>query len=186
MSYYDSLRVGGRIISLIGWIGVAYFLVTLYFLPFVEQPESFLQWIITSDTVLGTLTMFIPLGVTIWAGHRVSSLAIERRYRKENQIIGLVKAYGRINLDDLAVRMNMSVPETERKLASLRARRDIVFSIHDGYVVMPGSERKRPVKEIEKITREIVTMQCTFCGSLIPATSKQCPECGAQPRLARV
>jgi len=187
MSYFDSLRVGGRVISIIGWIGVAYILVTWYFLPFIEGPESFLKWIITREAILHALTVFIPLSVVIWTGHYISRLSIERRYRKENQIIGLIKAYGRISLDELAARMDMSVPDTERTLASVRAKQDIVFSIQDGYVVMPGSERTRPLKEIERITtKEIVTMQCTYCGSSIPITSKECPECGAQFKPSRI
>jgi len=186
MSYSDSLRVGGRVISVLGWIGVAYFIVTWYVMPLIESPKAFLLSIVPIEAITSALMVFIPLGVVIWAGHSISRLAIERRFRKENQIIGLVKAYGRISLDELAARMNMSAPETERTLASLRVKRDVIFSIQDGYVVMPGSERTRPLKEIEKITREIVTTQCAYCGSLVPVTSKKCPECGAQLKPAQI
>jgi rubrerythrin len=49
---------------------------------------------------------------------------------------------------------------------------------------MPESEKVEPdkkveFKEVERITREIATTQCKYCGSRIPINSIKCPNCGA-------
>lgn len=71
----------------------------------------------------------------------------------------------------------LSVTDTEGLLAKIRGSHDVVFSIFDGIVVMPGFERSRPIKEIEKITREVLTVSCKYCSALIPMGSTSCPEC---------
>lgn len=78
----------------------------------------------------------------------------------------------------------MSITETDQRLASIRGSRDIVFSISEGIVNMPGFERSRPIKEVEKITREVTTVACKYCGGLIPMGSTSCPECGANLKIA--
>lgn len=98
---------------------------------------------------------------------------------QQDQIIGFLKSYGRLSLSELIHAWICLSAEHKRKLATIRTSRDIIFNISDGYVNLPGSETGRPVKEVERITREIVTTQCKYCGTPIHLDSTKCPNCGA-------
>lgn len=188
----SALRHLGKILSIAGWVGVILAVVFLYIIPFVQEArtapygvtgEFASSWIMqnyfTVHFIVQLLTVFIPLGLAIWSGQYVIAYAREREFHKEEQLLGFLKSYGRISLADLSSRLNLSVVDTERYLASIRGKRDVVFSISDGVVIMPGFERSRPIKEIEKITREVVAVPCKYCSALIPMGSSTCPECGA-------
>jgi hypothetical protein len=189
------LRHLGKFMEVAGWVAVILAVTFLFIVPFIQMAtpkitfeivnQWFMQTFFTVPSVIRILAVFIPLGLLIWSGDYIIQLSREREILQEERVVGLLKAYGRISLVDLSNRLSLTVADTERYLASIRGSRDIVFSISDGTVIMPGFERSRPVKEIEKITREVVTVSCRYCGALIPMGSTVCPECGASlKRLA--
>jgi len=190
----SSLKHLGKLIVVAGWIAVILAIAFLYIIPFIQAgangitQESVYDWMtqtfFTAPSIVQLLAVFIPLGLLIWSGKYIIELSREREIRREEQLIGFLRSYGRISLLDLSNRLGLSVVDLDRYLAHIRGKRDVVFSISDGQVIMPGFERSRPIKEIEKITREVVTIPCKYCGALIPMGSTVCPECGA--RLARV
>jgi len=183
----------GRLVNITGWAAVIGAVVFLYVIPFIQErpaditAEFVSNWIeqnfFTAPSLIQLLMVFVPLGLLIWGGKYIGELAGERELRREQQVVGLLKAYGRIGMVDLSNRLGLSVMDTERYLASIRGKRDIVFSISDGVVIMPGFERSRPVKEVERITREVLTIACKYCGALIPMGSMACPECGASLKV---
>ncbi len=186
------LRHLGKLLRLAGWIAIVVAIAFLYIIPFVQAVRTnanhvndvfiqnwFMDKFFSVNAIIRLLITFIPIGVAIWFGDYAYKLAGEREIELENRLIGFLKSYGRISLIELSTRLGLSPMDTERLLASIRGKRDIVFSISAGHVIMPGYERGRPVKEIEKITREIVTTECKHCGALVPVSSKTCPECGA-------
>jgi hypothetical protein len=189
------LRHLGKFMEVAGWVAVILAVTFLFIVPFIQMAtpkitfeivnQWFMQTFFTVPSVIRILAVFIPLGLLIWSGDYIIQLSREREILQEERVVGLLKTYGRISLVDLSNRLSLTVADTERYLASIRGSRDIVFSISDGTVIMPGFERSRPVKEIEKITREVVTVSCRYCGALIPMGSTVCPECGASlKRLA--
>lgn len=190
----SSLKHLGKLIVVAGWIAVILAIAFLCIIPFIQAgangitQESVYDWMtqtfFTAPSIVQLLTVFIPLGLLIWSGKYIIKLSREREIRREEQLIGFLKSYGRISLLDLSNRLGLSVVDLDRYLAHIRGKRDVVFSISDGQVIMPGFERSRPIKEIEKITREVVAIPCKYCGALIPMGSTACPECGAS--LARV
>jgi ribosomal protein L40E len=185
----SGLKHLGRFTKVAGWVAVILAVTFLFVIPFIEigtpgfsfeiVNQWFMQTFFTVPSVIRILAVFIPLGLSIWSGEYMIQLSREREILREERVMGLLKAYGRISLVDLSNRLGLTVADTERYLASIRGSRDVVFSISDGTVIMPGFERSRPVKEIEKITREVVTVACRYCGALIPMGSTVCPECGA-------
>jgi ribosomal protein L40E len=185
----SGLKHLGRFTKVAGWVAVILAVTFLFVIPFIEIAtpgfsfeivnQWFMQTFFTVPSVIRILAVFIPLGLSIWSGEYMIQLSREREILREERVMGLLKAYGRISLVDLSNRLGLTVADTERYLASIRGSRDVVFSISDGTVIMPGFERSRPVKEIEKITREVVTVACRYCGALIPMGSTVCPECGA-------
>lgn len=190
-----ALRHLGKFLRLAGWIAIVVAIVFLYVIPFVQAIGTngdyvdavliqnwFIESIFNVDAIILLLIVFIPIGVIIWFGDYTYKLAGEREIELENRLIGFLKTYGRISLLELSSRLGLSSIDTERLLASIRGKRDIVFSIFEGHIIMPGYERGRPVKEIEKITREVVTTACKHCGGLIPISSRTCPECMAPMR----
>lgn len=189
----SALKHLGRLINVTGWAAVIGAVVFLYVIPFIQDRpaditvEFVSNWLeqnfFTASSLIQLLLVFVPLGLLIWGGKYIGDLARERELRREQQVVGLLKAYGRIGIVDLSNRLGLSVMDTERYLAGIRGKRDIVFSISDGVVIMPGFERSRPVKEVEKITREVLTIACKYCGALIPMGSWTCPECGASLRV---
>jgi hypothetical protein len=188
------LRFLGKAMRISGLIAVGLAIAWLYVIPILQIAGSSPTWEIiqswlrqnfmTSSGVIQILVVFIPLGTLIYGGNHVSHLSIERDIRLEEKILGMLKAYGRISLADLSSKLGLTVTETEQRLASIRGSRDIVFSISDSMIVMPGFERSRPIKEVEKITREVVAVACKYCGGLIPMGSASCPECGASLKVA--
>jgi len=96
----------------------------------------------------------------------------------------VLKSYRRISLAELSNKLGLSETEMEKRLALIRGTTDIVFSISEGIFNIRGFERSEPIKEVEKITREVVTIPCKYCRSLIPMGSVSCPECGANLEVA--
>ena len=184
-----ALRYVGRLMSILGWVAVAAILGLLYVIPFVQVLSDSPTWsviepwfrqnFLTSPGLIQILILFVPLGLMIYSGSWVSQYSVERANRLEERIIGMLRSYGRISLVDLSAKLGLTVTQTENCLALIRGCRDVVFSISDGAVIMPGFERSRPVKEVERITREVMTVACKYCGGLIPMGSGSCPECGA-------
>jgi hypothetical protein len=176
-----------------GLIAVGLAIAWLYVIPVLQIAGNSPTWDIiqswlrqnfaTSSGIVQIMAVFIPLGLLIYGGNYVSHSSIERDIRLEEKIIGMLKAYGRISLADLSAKLGLTITETEQRLASIRGCRDVVFSISDGMVLMPGFERSRPIKEVEKITREVVAVACRYCGGLIPMGSASCPECGASLKV---
>lgn len=189
----SGLRHLGRLMNVVGWVAVILAIVLLYVFPFVQTGADGItrnfayNWVkqtfFTVPSIIQLLIVFVPLGLLISSGKYIIELSREREVRREEQLIGLLRAYGRISLVDISNRLGLSIIDTERYLASIRGKRDVVFSISNGMVIMPGFERSRPVKEIERITREVVTIACRYCGALIPMGSTVCPECGAGLRV---
>jgi len=174
----------GRVIKAIGGIAFAYVFILWYVYPAINSPNEFFDWIVTSEGIQNVLTDFIPIIIVIWIGSYIQHSSAEKRTKRQDQMIGFLKTYGRISLQELATRMGMNVDEVEKELTTIRTERDTVFTISNGYVNMPGSETGEPdkkveFKEVERITKEIAMTQCKYCKSAIPINSVKCPNCGA-------
>jgi len=178
------MSIVGRVIQAIGGIAFAYVFIFRFFIPALNSPDQFFDWILTSEGIQSLLINFVPIIIVISIGNYIQRSSIEKRIKQQDRIIGFLKVYGRISLVELASRMGMTVDAAEKELTAIRTGRDIVFTISDGFVIMPGSEKSEPAKkvefrEVERITREIATTQCKYCGSAIPVNSIKCPNCGA-------
>lgn len=174
----------GKVIQVIGGIAFAYVFIVKFFIPALNAPDRFSDWILTSEGIQSLLINFVPIIIVIAIGGYIQSASINKRIKQQDQIIGLLKVYGTISLAELASRMGMTVDAVEKELTAIRVGRDVVFTISNGFVIMAGSEKTEPAKnvefrEVERITREIATTQCKYCGSAIPVNSTKCPNCGA-------
>jgi len=176
--------IAGRVIKIIGGIAFAYVFIFWYFFPAINSPDVFSDWIMTSEGIQKMLTDFVPILIVIAIGSYMQLSSAEKITKRQDQIIGFIKTYGRISLSELASRMGMTVDQMEKELTTIRTERDVAFTISDGFVIMSGSETGEPskqveFKEVERITKEIATIKCKYCGSSIPVNSLKCPNCGA-------
>jgi len=174
----------GKVIQAIGGIAFAYVFIFKFFIPALNAPDFFADWILTSEGIQSLLINFVPVIVLIAIGGYIQSASINKRAKQQDRIIGFLKVYGTISLAELASRMGMTVDALEKELTAIRVGRDVVFTISNGFVIMAGSEKTEPPKnvefrEVERITREIATTKCRYCGSVIPVNSTKCPNCGA-------
>ncbi len=176
--------IAGRVITIIGGIAFVYVFIFWYFLRAINSPDAFLDWIVTSEGIQKVLIDYIPIIIVISIGSYMQQSSIGRRTKRQDQMIGFLKTYGRISLPELASRMGMTAEEVEKELTMIRSERNVIFTISNGFVIMPESvtgepSKKVEFKEVERITREIATTQCKYCGSVIPVNSIKCPNCGA-------
>ncbi|MEA2069816.1 MAG: PCI domain-containing protein [Asgard group archaeon] len=145
----------------------------------------------------GSYWMFIPGGIlTIIA---ISNI-INYRYNRE-KIIGALKSYKTVNLDQLAKELNMKKDEVKEIIVDLRAQGEIKasFDPESGDVVVlavrghlvseptpgqaPEELPRSPAEQIaedEKSLKEIKSQgYCPYCGSRIRSSDKFCINCGA-------
>lgn len=149
------LRYVGKGVKIVGWIAVVYVIAAWYLIPYVDlwinQPKVVLETqIFTSEGLARILATFVPLGVLIWIGGHLDKLSGEKKSQLEDRLIGFMKSYEKIPLNELAYRVGLSPLETERTLATIRSEREVNFAIADGCAIWEREMCKNCPRRLQK------------------------------------
>jgi hypothetical protein len=133
------------------------------------QKTSNLMWIVIL-AVLGALLLIIIVGAFLLLG---AFLLYRRRRKADTQIQQRVAEMVNLNADMVNLNSTLGI-----SLASVTKEITSELSVaHD--MRTRGAISASTVQLVKETIREVVMIPCAYCRSLMPQTSRLCPNCGA-------
>jgi hypothetical protein len=126
-------------------------------------------WIVIL-VILGAVLLVVVVGAALLVG---SYLMYRKRKQFDAQI--KLKVGEMVNLNAEMVNLNASLGSSLAKVSE-----DVITELSEAHEVRTRGITSGPTIQLVKETvREVVMIPCTYCGALMPQTSRQCPDCGA-------
>lgn len=138
-----ALQYSGRILKLGGFILIVYVALAWYIMPFVnayiEGSDLTLlaqKMFLSTEGITNILRFFIPPIVMIWIGRNLQKTSIDRKDQLINQLVGLLKTYSSMSLEELGSKVGLSPTDTEKAIAAVRANNALDIAISNGKAML--------------------------------------------------